>query len=362
MICYKFNVAKPKRKSKLFVRCMDAHRNAFVKRRCDCGKHVRILINRNDNWKNGEERRASRDERRRRRSVCRCHGQSSCQLRLNNEIFTDPCGSNIPKHFEIHYRCINPGKSIDSLFSSSTFIVALDELCPSLLFNCSKTKDLSCLSQLREDYFCSCPSTVCQLNSSNEPIAFHPLTCRAEVFHGIQWLTTPVLKGQSVLCPSPCSTGKEETNDDAILVETSCGILNYRSNHSFMSRKSTMGWARLHIVSMPDRWSIQFANRIERLSLSMFSQLVNPTCDERSMSVGQCRVSIHNEETKTNDPSHFRLSLIWWARWIHRGVSHRPITRCHGHHVHHPHSPFNSKISVGFSVQRRNPSVHTSSF
>ena len=41
-----------------------------------------------------------------------CHGKSTCQILINNQIFTDPCGSNISKHFEIHYRCIDKSKKI----------------------------------------------------------------------------------------------------------------------------------------------------------------------------------------------------------------------------------------------------------
>jgi hypothetical protein len=29
---------------------------------------------------------------------------------IDNQIFTDPCGLNIAKHFEVHYRCIDKGK------------------------------------------------------------------------------------------------------------------------------------------------------------------------------------------------------------------------------------------------------------
>ena len=41
---------------------------------------------------------------------CSCHGKSSCQIFIDNQIFTDPCGSTISKHFEIHYRCIDRGQ------------------------------------------------------------------------------------------------------------------------------------------------------------------------------------------------------------------------------------------------------------
>jgi len=44
------------------------------------------------------------------RWIFSCQGKSTCQILIDNQIFTDPCGLNIAKHFEVHYRCIDKGK------------------------------------------------------------------------------------------------------------------------------------------------------------------------------------------------------------------------------------------------------------
>ncbi|UJR09628.1 hypothetical protein I4U23_013862 [Adineta vaga] len=118
----------------------------------------------------------------------RCQKKSSCQILIDNTLFTDPCGSTVPKHFEIHYRCLN-----------------YDEICLQLFQNCSKLKDLKCIDKIQDDYTCRCPSTICEFNSNNQLIGFTETTCPEEHFQGIHWPKTLVNKGQHMLCPYPCT-------------------------------------------------------------------------------------------------------------------------------------------------------------
>lgn len=118
----------------------------------------------------------------------RCNKKSTCQILIDNTIYTDPCGSNIPKHFEIHYRCIN-----------------FDEICLKQFQNCSIYKDLKCIEKIQEEYSCQCPTTICEYNSKNQLSGFVEHSCSAENLQGIQWPKTLVNKGQHVSCPYPCT-------------------------------------------------------------------------------------------------------------------------------------------------------------
>jgi hypothetical protein len=117
-----------------------------------------------------------------------CHGKSTCQILVDNTIYTDPCGSTIPKHFEVQYRCIN-----------------FDEICLNLFDNCSKTKDIKCIEKIHDDYSCRCPSTICEYNSQNQLIGFMEQSCSAEISQNIHWPKTLINKGQHMSCPSPCT-------------------------------------------------------------------------------------------------------------------------------------------------------------
>ncbi len=118
----------------------------------------------------------------------RCQGKSTCQILIDNSIYTDPCGLEIPKHFEIHYRCVN-----------------LDKICLELFQNCSKSKDIKCIKKIQDDYSCQCPSTICDYNPNNQLIGFIENTCLPEYFQGIHWPKTLVNKGQHMSCPYPCN-------------------------------------------------------------------------------------------------------------------------------------------------------------
>lgn len=117
-----------------------------------------------------------------------CHGKSTCQVLIDNSIYTDPCGSTIPKHFEIHYRCLN-----------------LEKICLELFENCSKTKDIKCIEKIQEDYSCQCPSSICEYNQENQLTGFVENTCPEEIAQGIHWPKTLVNKGQNISCPYPCT-------------------------------------------------------------------------------------------------------------------------------------------------------------
>ncbi|CAF1306566.1 unnamed protein product [Rotaria sordida] len=117
----------------------------------------------------------------------RCQKKSSCQILIDNTIYIDPCGLNISKHFEIHYRCIN-----------------FDEICFKLIHNCFISKDLKCIEKIQEDYSCQCPTTICEYNYEKQLIGFIENTCSSENFQGIHWPKTIVNKGQHVSCPYPC--------------------------------------------------------------------------------------------------------------------------------------------------------------
>ncbi|CAF1110908.1 unnamed protein product, partial [Adineta ricciae] len=118
----------------------------------------------------------------------RCQRKSSCQVLIDNSLFIDPCGPTIPKHFEIHYRCLNS-----------------DEICLQLFQNCSKAKDLTCVDKVQDEYSCRCPSNVCEYNADNQLIGFTETTCPTEHFQGIHWPKTLVNKGQHMPCPYPCT-------------------------------------------------------------------------------------------------------------------------------------------------------------
>ncbi len=118
----------------------------------------------------------------------RCQRKSTCEILIDNSIYTDPCGLTIPKHFEIHYRCLN-----------------FDQICFELFHNCSKLKDLKCIEKIQENYSCQCPSTICEYNSNNQLIGFIENKCLSENFQGIHWSKTLVNKGQYISCPYPCT-------------------------------------------------------------------------------------------------------------------------------------------------------------
>jgi len=80
---------------------------------------------------------------------------------IDNQIFTDPCGLNIAKHFEVHYRCIDKGKRF-VFIKIKNEIYDLEQICSKLFFNCSKSKDFKCIQTIQEDFSCQCPSTICQ--------------------------------------------------------------------------------------------------------------------------------------------------------------------------------------------------------
>ncbi|CAF0770589.1 unnamed protein product [Rotaria sordida] len=117
----------------------------------------------------------------------RCHEKSTCQVLIDNHLFTDPCGLNIPKHFEIHYRCIDK-----------------KQICSKLLFNCSRSNDLKCIEKIQEDFSCQCPSTICQYNN-NQLIGFIKKFCPEENLQGFHWPKTLINKSQYLPCPSPCT-------------------------------------------------------------------------------------------------------------------------------------------------------------
>ncbi|CAF4302769.1 unnamed protein product [Rotaria sp. Silwood2] len=116
----------------------------------------------------------------------RCHEKSTCQILIDNHIFNDPCGLNIPKHFEIHYRCIDK-----------------KQLCSKLFLNCSRSNDLKCIQKIQEDFSCQCPSTFCQYNN-NQIIGFIKKYCPEENLQGFHWPKTLINKSQYLSCPSPC--------------------------------------------------------------------------------------------------------------------------------------------------------------
>jgi len=120
--------------------------------------------------------------------IFRCQRKSSCQILIDNTLYNDPCGSAIPKHYEIQYRCINYEKISFELFQ-----------------NCSKSKDLKCIKQIQEDYSSQCPSTICEYNAENQLIGFAENICSAEHFQDIHWPKTLVNKGQHMPCPYPCT-------------------------------------------------------------------------------------------------------------------------------------------------------------
>ncbi|CAM4872882.1 unnamed protein product [Rotaria socialis] len=118
----------------------------------------------------------------------RCQRKSSCQILIDNDIYADPCGLNISKHFEIHYRCLD-----------------FDEICSKLLHNCSLSKDLKCVEKVQDEYSCQCPSSICEYNHKRQLIGFAENTCLSENFQGIDWPKTLVNKGQHMPCPYPCT-------------------------------------------------------------------------------------------------------------------------------------------------------------
>lgn len=123
----------------------------------------------------------------------RCQGKSSCEITVNNTIYTDPCGSNIPKHFEVHYRCVN-----------------WEKICSELVNNCSQRKDLKCLRKIHMDYSCVCPTSICEYDRRNHQlVGFVENTCPEENFQGIYWAKTLVNKGRQMPCPYPCSGMRE---------------------------------------------------------------------------------------------------------------------------------------------------------
>ncbi|CAF1267055.1 unnamed protein product [Adineta ricciae] len=116
----------------------------------------------------------------------RCQDKSTCQMLIDNQIFTDPCGSTIPKHFEVHYRCIDK-----------------EQICSKLFANCSKSRDIRCIQRIQEDFSCSCPSNICRYNNQ-QIIGFVENVCLEEHLQGFHWVKTPINTSQSRSCPSPC--------------------------------------------------------------------------------------------------------------------------------------------------------------
>ena len=122
------------------------------------------------------------------RCLIRCQGKSNCEITVNNSIYIDPCGSTIPKHFEVHYRCVN-----------------MEKICLQLLTNCSQMKDLKCIRKIQMDYSCSCPPSICEYDQQNQLIGWAENTCPEENFQGIYWAKTLVNKGRQMPCPYPCT-------------------------------------------------------------------------------------------------------------------------------------------------------------
>ncbi|CAF1553969.1 unnamed protein product [Rotaria magnacalcarata] len=118
----------------------------------------------------------------------RCHEKSSCQILIDNNLFTDPCGLNIPKHFEIHYRCIDK-----------------KQICTKLFLNCSKSSDLKCIQQVQDEFSCQCPTAICQYNNNNQIIGFTKKHCPEEQLQGFHWPKTTINKSQYLPCPSLCT-------------------------------------------------------------------------------------------------------------------------------------------------------------
>lgn len=116
-----------------------------------------------------------------------CEGKSSCQMLINNELFADPCASNIDKHFEIHYRCVDRSK-----------------LCSILMLNCSKAKDWKCLEKVRRENFCFCPPTICRLDEKENPIGFVESSCAEQILDEIRWKQIELNQMATVDCPKPC--------------------------------------------------------------------------------------------------------------------------------------------------------------
>jgi hypothetical protein len=139
---------------------------------------------------------------------------------IDNQIFNDPCGLTIPKHFEIHYRCIDQGRIKRRGFCGEIKFY-LEDICSKLFLNCSISNDLKCIEKIQEDFPCQCPTTICQYGISkntlkefkikfiyldnNQIIGFTEKFCPEENLQGFHWAQTAVNKGQSLSCPSPCT-------------------------------------------------------------------------------------------------------------------------------------------------------------
>ena len=162
----------------------------------------------------------------------RCQGKSSCEITVNNTIYTDPCGSNIPKHFEVHYRCVN-----------------WEKICSELVNNCSQRKDLKCLRKIHMDYSCVCPTSICEYDRRNHQlVGFVENTCPEENFQGIYWAKTLVNKGRQMPCPYPCSGMREMRTCFFWLYH----LIDYRSNISFLFGEKSLVENEYHRLSMSD--------------------------------------------------------------------------------------------------------------
>jgi hypothetical protein len=101
-------------------------------------------------------------------------------------------------------------------------IFHLDEICLKLSLNCSIFNDLKCIEKIQDEFSCQCPATICQYSmfkythrridiefcirlDNNQITGFIEHFCPEENLQGFHWNKTVVNKGQSLLCPSPCT-------------------------------------------------------------------------------------------------------------------------------------------------------------
>ena len=160
------NVRRAAKLSRLFVRCTDALRKGSAIMISPFVSSIKpVQTSNNPNIRRNFGRPTINDHFRDQCGDVRfsCHGKSTCQILINNDLFTDPCGLKIPKHFEIHYRCLDRGQeSLYCSLSESSVFFSPDQLCPALFVNCSKLKDVQCIEKVQDEFACSCPPTICQ--------------------------------------------------------------------------------------------------------------------------------------------------------------------------------------------------------
>ncbi|CAF1672322.1 unnamed protein product [Adineta ricciae] len=128
----------------------------------------------------------------------RCQDKSTCQMLIDNQIFTDPCGPTIPKHFEVHYRCIN--KDCSRIVPDREISDVFKELKKTSLVHAHQTYVDTVDSLIRVK-----KSMLNQLCLDNQQIiGFVENVCLEEHLQGFHWVKTPINTSQSRSCPSPC--------------------------------------------------------------------------------------------------------------------------------------------------------------